>query len=252
MDVNLTINVALFTLNNPIKKMSEGYYQIGKNRVAAIDNNCDFPPLAQALTEPNGLLAIGGELTAARLLQAYKQGIFPWFNAGEPVMWWSPNPRMVLFPTELKVSNSLKKTLKKQAFDVRFNTDFRQVMTCCSQIRRPNQDGTWITPDIINAYCELHTLGHAISSECWLGDQLVGGCYGVIIGKMFYGESMFHTQADASKVAFVHLVERLKNQGVGMIDCQMKTSLLASFGGRDIARDDFIQQLTNLVCEYLV
>ncbi len=227
--------------------MSTGYYQIGKNRVAALDGDCDFPPLAAALIEPNGLIAIGGELTIARLLSAYRQGIFPWFNEDEPVMWWSPNPRMVLFPNELKVSNSLKKTLKKQAHAVRFNTAFREVITACSHTPRPSQHGTWITPTIIDTYCQLHDAGHAISSECWLDNTLVGGCYGVIIGNMFYGESMFHTQPDASKIAFVHLVERLKNQRVGMIDCQMKTPLLASFGGREILRKDFMQTLSELV-----
>lgn len=212
-----------------------------------MDGNCDFPPLTHALHEPNGLLAIGGKLTAARLLDAYRHGIFPWFSAGELVMWWSPDPRMVLFPEELRIAASLKKTLKKAPFEVRFNTAFRAVMTACGKTPRAGQRGTWISDEMIDAYCELHAQGFAMSSECWLGNALVGGCYGVIIGKMFYGESMFHTHSDASKIALVHLVENIKNQGVGMIDCQMKTPLLASFGGREIARDDFMQLLKKLV-----
>jgi leucyl/phenylalanyl-tRNA---protein transferase len=241
--------------------MSNGYYQLETGRVAAIDGDCDFPLLDQALTEPNGLIAIGGDLSAKRLLSAYKQGIFPWFNEGDPICWYSPNPRMVLLPAELKISDSLKKTLKKQLFDVRFNTSFKQVMTACSKTPRIDkknggqddtqsntlQSNTWISPDMIAAYCQLHDLGYAICMESWQNGELVGGCYGIKIGRMFYGESMFHTVTDASKVAFVNLVEWLKNQGVGMIDCQMKTPLLSSFGGREISRENFMQDLTKLV-----
>lgn len=227
--------------------MSIGYYQLETGQVAAIENYCPFPALSQALTEPNGLIAIGGDLTAARLLNAYSQGIFPWFNEDEPVMWWSPNPRMVLFPDELKIASSLKKTLKKNLFEVRINTSFREVISACSKSKRINQAGTWISQDMINAYCDLHQKGHAVCMESWLNNQLVGGCYGVIINKMFYGESMFHTQTDASKVAFVHLVNHLKTLKIGMIDCQMKTPLLTSFGGREIDRQEFMQNLTKLV-----
>ncbi|OQW69645.1 MAG: leucyl/phenylalanyl-tRNA--protein transferase [Proteobacteria bacterium ST_bin12] len=227
--------------------MSFGYYQLETGIVAAIENDCPFPPLSQALIEPNGLIAIGGDLNAERLLNAYSQGIFPWFNEGEPVMWWSPNPRMVLFPDELKISNSLKKTLKKSLFEVRFNTSFRDVIVACSESKRIGQAGTWISSGMINAYYDLHQLGHAICMESWLNNLLVGGCYGVIINKIFYGESMFHTQTDASKVAFVHLVNHLKTLKIGMIDCQMKTPLLASFGGREIEREEFMQNLTKLV-----
>jgi leucyl/phenylalanyl-tRNA--protein transferase len=204
-----------------------------------------------ALKEPNGLIAIGGDLSATRLLSAYKQGVFPWFSEGEPVMWWSPSPRMVLFPDELKISNSLKKTLKKQAFEVRFNTSFSAVMTACSNTLRLDENnkpaGTWISNEMIAAYCELNRLGYAICMESWLDNQLVGGCYGIKIGHMFYGESMFHHVSDASKVAFVHLVKYLLTQSVGLIDCQMKTPLLASFGGREIPRDEFMQQLLKLI-----
>ena len=231
--------------------MSYAYYQLPSGRVASLEDDCEFPPLTMALKVPNGLIAIGGDLSAARLLSAYQQGIFPWFSEDEPVMWWSPNPRMVLFPDELKISNSLKKTLKKQPFDVRFNTSFRAVITACSSTLRLDENnnpaGTWISPAMIEAYCELNRLGYAISMESWLDNQLVGGCYGIKIGHMFYGESMFHHVTDASKVAFAHLVQYLQEQSVGMIDCQMKTPLLTSFGGREIPRDEFMQQLLTLI-----
>lgn len=224
-----------------------GYYQLPGGKVAAIEGDCPFPPLKQALKEPNGLIAIGGDLTPQRLLSAYRQGIFPWFSEDEPILWWSPDPRMVLFPHELKISRSLAKTLKKHPFELRINTAFQAVMQACSQASRPNQYGTWINLQMIEAYCELHRQGYAISSECWLDGKLIGGCYGVKIGRMFFGESMFHHVTDASKIAFVNLVEYLKNQDVGMIDCQMKTPLLTSFGGREILRAIFIQKLTELV-----
>ncbi len=226
--------------------MSYAYYQLPNGRVACIDDDCDFPPLNHALKEPNGLIAIGGDLSLPRLLNAYQHGIFPWFSEGEPILWWSPNPRMVLFPDELKISNSLKKTLKNKPFEVRFNTAFRQVISACSHTPRADQPGTWITQGIIDAYCALHDAGYAISAECWQNNVLVGGCYGVKIGKMFYGESMFHHVTDASKVAFVHLVQQLKSQGVGLIDCQMKTAHLARFGAKEIPRDAFFEHLTVL------
>ena len=257
--------------------MSNGYYQLETGRVAAIEVNCSFPPLNQALFEPNGLIAIGGDLSIARLLDAYSHAIFPWFNAGEPIMWWSPNPRMALIPNQLKISDSLKKTLKKQAFEIRFNTSFHQVIRACSQSKRTklnissheasnqelsyqdlttqserittdsNQSHTWITAEMISAYHELHQKGHAICMESWFHNQLVGGCYGVKIGRMFYGESMFHTKTDASKVAFVHLVRYLQTQEVGLVDCQMKTPLLASFGAKEMPRGDFEQQMLKLI-----
>lgn len=226
--------------------MSYAYYQLPNGRVACIDSDCDFPSLNHALSEPNGLIAIGGDLSLPRLLNAYQHGIFPWFSEGEPILWWSPNPRMVLFPDELKISNSLKKTLKNKSFEVRFNTAFRQVISACSHTPRADQPGTWITQGIIDAYCALHDAGCAISAECWQNNTLVGGCYGVKIGKMFYGESMFHHVTDASKVAFVRLVQHLKSQGVGLIDCQMKTAHLARFGAKEIPRDAFFEHLTVL------
>ena len=231
--------------------MSYAYYQLPNGRVASVDDDCDFPPVSAALTEPNGLVAIGGDLSATRILSAYKQGIFPWFSEGEPILWWSPSPRMVLFPNEIKISNSLKKTLKKQPFDVHFNTSFDAVIMACSNTVRLDENnnpaGTWISPKMIEAYCKLNRLGYAISMESWLDNKLVGGCYGVKIGHMFYGESMFHHVTDASKVAFAHLAQHLQQQGVEMMDCQMKTPLLASFGGREIPRDEFMQQLLKLI-----
>ena len=232
--------------------MSNSYYQLSTGRVAAIDGDCDFPPLENALSEPNGLIAIGGDLSAARLLSAYSQGIFPWFNhdpilGDDPIQWFSPNPRMVLYPYELKISNSLKKTINRNGFETRINTSFAAVITACGKTPRDGQAGTWISPEMIAAYCKLHALGYAICAESWQNGQLVGGCYGVKIGRMFYGESMFHTQTNASKVAFVHLVNYLQNHQVELIDCQMKTPLLASFGGREIPRDAFINNLTQLL-----
>ena len=227
--------------------MQGDYYQLPRGKVAALGDDTPFPPISNALTEPNGLLAIGGNLSSERLLTAYRSGIFPWFGKGEPVLWWSPNPRMVLFPQDFKVSKSLAKRLKKNDFEVRFNTHFRQVMEACANTNRPDQDGTWITSDIIDAYCELHQLGYAHSTETWIDNTLVGGLYGVMINKMFYGESMFHHATDASKIAFAHMVDYLKDKDVGMIDCQMNTKHLASLGAQEISRAKFIAKLNDLI-----
>lgn len=231
--------------------MSVGYYQLPTGKVAAIEDDCDFPPLHHALTEPNGLIAIGGDLSPQRILRAYQQGIFPWFSQGDPLLWWSPDPRMVLFPHELNIARSLKKVLNQQLFDIRINTAFEQVMTACANTARPEQDGTWIMPEMIKAYTQLHDMGYAHSVEAWQNGQLVGGCYGLKIGRMFYGESMFHHVSNASKVAFVHLVQWLQQAHVGMIDCQMNTPLLASFGAREIPRTRFIETLENLIADDL-
>lgn len=225
--------------------MTDGYYALDSGYVPHLATHCPFPPVESALDEPNGLLAIGGDLSTDRLISAYQLGIFPWFSPGEPVMWWSPSPRMVLFPDDLKISKSLKKTINKQLFAIKFNTDFRAVIQACSLTQRPEQAGTWITDTMIDAYCQLHTLGFAHCVEAWQGDQLVGGCYGIKIGKMFYGESMFYKVNDASKVAFVHLVQHLQQQGVGMIDCQMNTAHLARFGAHEIDRKTFMEKLTH-------
>jgi len=205
-----------------------------------------FPPVESALTTPNGLLCVGGDLSAKRLLAAYRSGIFPWFSPGDPILWWSPNPRMVLYPAELHLPRSLAKVLRNRAYEVRFDTAFAEVMHGCAASQRPGQDGTWITPAIIAGYCELHAQGHAHSAECWMDGELVGGLYGVAIGHMFYGESMFAKRPDASKIAFVHLVRWLAAQGFGLIDCQMRTEHLARFGAREIGREEFLQTLRRL------
>ncbi len=223
------------------------YYRLPGGNVTALDDDTTFPPLRAALKDPNGLIAIGGDLSPQRLLAAYRQGIFPWFSQGDPILWWSPDPRMVLFPEELKISRSLSKRLKRQDYEVRFNTDFRHVIQACSKLTRKGQDGTWIVPEMIAAYSQLHELGHAISAETWLDGKLAGGLYGVAIDRMFYGESMFHCVTDASKIAFVHLVWRLQQSGIGMIDCQMHTSHLASLGARAISREVFAEKLAELV-----
>ncbi len=210
-----------------------------------LGQNDPFPPLSSALREPNGLLAAGGDLSPQRLIEAYRRGIFPWFNPGEPILWWSPNPRMVLFPAELKISRSLRKTLKKRAYEIRVDTAFRQVMEACAAPR--DGHGTWITPAMIDAYAELHRQGLAHSVETWVNGQLAGGLYGISLGRMFYGESMFSRQTDASKIAFVHLVRQLERWHFGMIDCQMKTAHLASLGAREIPRAEFSQKLAELV-----
>lgn len=227
--------------------MQGDYYQLPTGKVAALDHDTPFPPINEALSEPNGLLAIGGNLSSERLLTAYRSGIFPWFSEGEPVLWWSPNPRMVLFPQDFKTSKSLAKRLKKNDYEVKFNTQFRQVMEACAETNRQHQDGTWITSDIIDAYCKLHQLGHAHSAETWVDNTLVGGLYGVLINKMFYGESMFHRVTDASKIAFAHMVDYLKGKEVGMIDCQMNTKHLASLGAKEIKRSQFMTKLNTLI-----
>lgn len=211
-----------------------------------INNDAPFPPLESALREPNGLLAAGGDLSPQRLIEAYKHGIFPWFNPGEPILWWSPDPRMVMFPGELKVSRSLRKTLKKKTYEIRADTAFRQVMEACAA-PRDGHSGTWITPAMISAYTELHRQGLAHSVETWMGSKLVGGLYGISLGRMFFGESMFSLATDASKIAFVHLARQLERWGFGMIDCQMKTAHLASLGAREIPRAEFSQKLSELV-----
>ena len=205
-----------------------------------------FPPLATALTDPNGLLAAGGDLSPQRLIEAYRNGIFPWFNQGEPILWWSPDPRMVLIPGELKISRSLSKVLKKGAYEIRFDSAFVEVMQACA-VPRKRQAGTWIHPDMIAAYTVLHQMGLAHSVETWIDGELAGGLYGIALGRMFFGESMFSRVPDASKIAFVHLVKQLERWNFGMIDCQMKTTYLASFGAREIPREEFSQKLKELV-----
>ncbi|MDP2827883.1 MAG: leucyl/phenylalanyl-tRNA--protein transferase [Sulfuricellaceae bacterium] len=205
-----------------------------------------FPPLSAALREPSGLLAAGADLSADRLLSAYRQGIFPWFNPGEPVLWWSPDPRMVLIPSELKISRSLRKSLKKQDYEIRVDSNFVAVMQACAAPREPG-GGTWITETMLRAYGALHQMGVAHSIEVWRGNELVGGLYGIALGRMFYGESMFSRATDASKIALVHLVRQLDRWGFGMIDCQMKTAHLASLGAREVPRSEFVKSLSQLI-----
>ena len=205
-----------------------------------------FPPLEQALIEPNGLLCAGGDLSAQRLLLAYRQGIFPWYSVGEPILWWSPDPRMVLVPSDFKISRSLQRTLRAGTYQIQLDSNFPAVMRFCAQTPRNGQVGTWITAEIQEAYGKLHKLGFAHSVETWMNGKLVGGLYGLAIGKMFYGESMFSHATDASKLALAHLTRFLTEQGFGLIDCQMNTPHLASLGAREIPRSEFITQLLAL------
>ena len=207
-----------------------------------------FPPLAKAMREPNGLLAAGGDLSADRLIQAYRHGCFPWFSEGQPILWWSPDPRTVLFPEELHVSRSLGKLLRKQRYEVSFDRDFAAVIQACAA-PRDYADGTWITDDMQKAYIELHARGHAHSVEVWDNGELVGGLYGLAKGQLFFGESMFSRADNASKYGFVTLVRQLQAWGFVLIDCQMPTDHLQSLGARSIPRPvfaDYLQKHLNL------
>ena len=201
-----------------------------------------FPPVE--LTSEIGILAIGGDLTPERLLLGYRNGIFPWYSEGEPILWWSPDPRFVLFPDELIISRSMRKVLKKNLFSVTFDQEFRRVMFECSQPRK-NQPGTWITPEMLEAYCILHEMGYAHSIEVWQDDDLAGGLYGVSLGRCFFAESMFTRIDNASKAALIILSERLRDRGFMMIDCQVYTRHVATFGARDIPRSEFREILSD-------
>lgn len=205
-----------------------------------------FPSVEAALREPNGLLCAGLDLSPERILDAYSQGIFPWFNPGEPVLWWSPDPRMVLVPAELKVSRSLRQRMKRGDYEIRVDTSFREVMLACAEPRE-GQSGTWISPPMLDAYMRLHGMGYAHCVETWMDDELAGGLYGIAIGRMFYGESMFSRKTDASKLALVHLCRQLEAWGFGLIDCQMETAHLASMGARPIPRKLFLHEVKRLV-----
>ena len=208
-----------------------------------LPEDCVFPPLDKALADPNGLLAAGGDLSPRRLVAAYRRGIFPWYSGDDPILWWSPDPRMVLFPEELKISRSLAKTLRNASYEVRLDTSFDAVARACADMPRDGQAGTWITSEMQAAYAELHRLGYAHSVETWVDGQLAGGLYGIAIGRAFYGESMFADVRDASKIALAHLCAHLKLRGFGIIDCQMETRHLASLGARPIPRRDFSARL---------
>jgi leucyl/phenylalanyl-tRNA--protein transferase len=205
-----------------------------------------FPPVESAMKDPNGLLCAGGDLSAPRLLEAYRRGIFPWYSGDEPILWWSPDPRMVLACAELKVSRSLGKSLRNKGFEIRIDTAFRQVLAGCAG-PRADAGGTWLSEDMRVAYARLHRAGYAHSFETWRGAELVGGLYGVSLGRVFYGESMFARAADASKVALVGLVEEARRRGIPLIDCQVRTPLLASLGAREIPRHAFLRELAALV-----
>jgi leucyl/phenylalanyl-tRNA--protein transferase len=208
-----------------------------------------FPPLSNALLAPDGLLAVGGCLSKSRLLNAYRQGIFPWNSPDEPILWWSPNPRLVLFPDKLVISRSLGKILRKQKFTITVDQAFAEVIEACSKPRK-EELGTWITEGIFQAYHDLHKSGYAHSAEAWLNGELVGGLYGVAIGRVFFGESMFYSETDASKVAFVNMVGQLKRWGYQVIDCQVSTRHLMNFGAEEVARDDFVKLLDRYCDEF--
>lgn len=200
-----------------------------------------FPP--PQLSEPDGLLALGGDLSARRLLLAYRHGIFPWFSAGSPILWWSPDPRTVLFPRELHVSRRLQRQLRQERFEVKADSAFDQVISCCAANRRPGREDTWITPEMKKAYIRLHGMGYAHSIEAWRDGRLAGGLYGVSLGSLFFGESMFTLESNASKVALARLAEKAIEWGFRLIDCQMHTEHLSGLGARGIPRDEFLQHL---------
>jgi len=200
-----------------------------------------FPPVTE--TDFSGILAVGGDLSTERLLLAYNSGIFPWFEDGEPITWWAPDPRMVLLLDELNISKSMRNVLNRNIFTVTFNRDFRAVISNCQTIKREGQNGTWITDDMIEAYCKLHELGHAQSVEVWQDDQLVGGLYGVDLGHIFCGESMFAKVSNASKVAFIKLVEYLKANNYLLLDCQVYNEHLESLGAFEVNRESFMKVL---------
>ena len=211
-----------------------------------IESALDFPAVNTALAEPNGLLCVGADLAPQTIIAAYSRGIFPWFSDNQPILWWSPDPRMVLFPAEFKVSKSLAKTVNRKQFEIRFDSAFAEVISACSEPRQQG-GGTWIVAEMQVAYAQLHALGVAHSIESWRDGKLVGGLYGLALGRMFFGESMFARETDASKVALVVLVDKLKRDGFELIDCQQETGHLASFGARPIARDNFVQRLKELI-----
>ena len=200
-----------------------------------------------SLAEPDGLLGVGGDLAVGRLMLAYANGIFPWYNQGQPILWFSPDPRFVLEPDDLHVGRSLRKRIRRRDYEIRLDSAFAEVIRGCKESYRPGQRGTWITPDMEAAYCELHRMGHAHSAEAWVDGELVGGLYGVALGGLFSGESMFARRSDASKVAFVWLVRQLQAWGFTLIDCQVRTDHLARFGGSELPRQRYLNRLRELI-----
>lgn len=210
----------------------------------ALDKELIFPPVH--LAEPDGLLAIGGDLSTERLLLAYRNGIFPWYE-GDHILWWCPDPRFALIPSELKISKSMQQLIKRETFTFTIDRAFTEVISNCKTVPRRGQDGTWITEDVREAYTRLHKAGYAHSAEVWQGDELVGGLYGVRLGKVFFGESMFSKVSNASKYAFISYVEHLKTEDVQLIDCQVYTAHLESLGARMMSRQNFVQMLKKLI-----
>ena len=211
-----------------------------------LDKTLYFPPVHFA--EHDGLLAMGGDLSPERLLLAYRNGIFPWYEE-EPILWWSPDPRFVLFPSELKINKSIKPLLNRNEFDFTINKAFKEVIVQCKKIDRPGQDGTWITDEVEKAFLKMHELGHAHSAEVWKDGELVGGFYGIKLGKVFFGESMFSKVSNASRYAFIKYIEQLKKEGIELIDCQVYTEYLESFGARMIKGKEFTGLLKELIPE---
>lgn len=234
MDKNFVITKR-FLFFYPIIFLPNRFYMI------LLDEHIVFPPVSVA--SPEGVLAIGGDLSPERLMLAYRSGIFPWFDDDSPILWWSPDPRMVLFPDELKISASMRKVISREVFSITFNNNFDAVIRACAATKRPGQEGTWITEEMIAAYVRLHRLGYAKSVEVWQDEMLVGGLYGIDLGHVFCGESMFARVSNASKAGFIALVQKLKAAGHKLVDCQVHTAHLASLGAREIPRDVFMRLL---------
>jgi leucyl/phenylalanyl-tRNA--protein transferase len=213
--------------------------------VFTLSDRLSFPPPRLAIQE--GLLAVGGDLSVERLLLAYRSGIFPWYSKDEPILWWSPDPRLVLYPSELRISKSLQKVIKRRVFQITVNKAFDAVIQGCADIKRSYGEGTWITDEMKSAYCQLHRYGYAHSVEAWQDNELAGGLYGVALGHAFFGESMFSRVSNASKVAFVTFVEMLKELKFDLIDCQVKTDHLIRLGAREIPRKKFLEQLEKAI-----
>ncbi len=213
--------------------------------VFQLNRDINFPP--PNLAEPDGLIAIGGDLSPERLLSAYRSGIFPWYGEGDPILWWTPSPRLVLFPKEFHVSRRLARTIKQNIFSVTADSAFKKIVTSCAEKRSKTRPETWITNDMIQAYCYLHELGYAHSIECWHDNRLVGGVYGVSLDRVFFGESMFSDMNNASKIALYALVQHAIKDGIGLIDCQMRTDHLVRLGAREISRTRFNKHLRKYI-----
>jgi len=241
-----------------IKNGITSWFYMSRRKIIKPGPDPDFPYLTERdyfpFSDPENwdedIIAVGGNLSPGMLLSAYEQGIFPWYNEGDPVIWQSPDPRCIIFPDKLYISSSMKKILKTGRFEIKFDENFEAVMRGCAQTNRPRQNGTWISEDIIEAYMKLHHLGWAHSAEAWLDGELAGGCYGVLMGKAFFGESMFARKNNASKAAFLSLAKIMFEHGVAFIDCQVPTAHLLSLGGEEMSRENFLELLKCIIlCE---